>query len=412
MKVLHVIPGLAARQGGPAVTVTAACLALQRAGIQTAIFATDQVGPASSRRPERATIADLPGGAEGLDVRLVPAAMPQRFAYAPKLYKALRSEASLYDVMHIHSLYLYPTFAAFRVARKEGLPYIVSPHGALDPALRHRSRRVKAINDRMWQRRMIDGAAVIHYTTDEEAELVADLGFRTPQVVVSSGIDCSEFKTQGDAAGFRDRYLDGFDGSIILSLGRISHKKGNDILIRALPRITESDRWIRLVIAGPDDERLSPQLEALAAAEGVNDRVVFTGMLRERERLAAFAAASVWALPSKTENFGLAVIEAMAAGLPVVISHEVNLAPAVQASDAGVVCERSPHAFAVAINRLLDCERRRLEMGLRARTFAQRYDWGVVAPKFLEMYVAASDTGLRTHSAEARPRAFSGARSS
>ena len=121
-----------------------------------------------------------------------------------------------------------------------------------------------------------------------------------------------------------------------MSLGRISHKKGIDILIRALPAIAERVPDVRLVIVGPDDEGLSRQLAALADAKGIEDLVVFTGMLREDGRLAALAAASVWALPSKTENFGNSVIEAMAAGLPVVVSPAVNLAPAIQAGDAGV----------------------------------------------------------------------------
>src|SRR5207249_7876814 len=200
--------------------------------------------------------------------------------------KAVGREARLCDVMHIHGLYLYPTLAAFRVARQQGLPYVVSPRGTLDPALRHRSRRLKAINDLLWQRRMLDGAAVLHYTTSEEAALAGDLGFRAPAVVVPNGFDNAEFQVPGDAHWFRDRHLGGFSGQIVLSLGRISHKKGIDILIRALPAIAERLPDVRLVIAGPDDEGLTPQLRALARAKGVEHGVAFTGMLREGERQA------------------------------------------------------------------------------------------------------------------------------
>jgi glycosyltransferase involved in cell wall biosynthesis len=393
MRVLHVIPGIAARQGGPPATVTTSCVALQEHGVETVIFTTDLAGPASSAQPDRVEATDLPRGAEKVDIRMFPARRPLRFAYAPGLYEALRREAHRYDLMHVHGLYLYPTLAAFRAARKQALPYVVSPHGALDPALRHRSRRLKAINDLLWQRRMLDEAAILHYTTSEEAALAGDLGFRAPAAIVPNGFDCSEFQFPGDAAGFRDRHLGGFHGRVVLSLGRISHKKGIDILIRALPAIAERCPDVRLVIAGPDDEGLTSQLCALASAHGVEHRVVFTGLLRENERLAAFAAASAWALPSKTENFGNVVVEAMAAGVPVVISPEVNLASEIESAGAGLVCERTPEAFVEAIASVVDSSSHGAALGVRARELALRYDWQVVAPKLAEMYAAA--TGIR-----------------
>jgi glycosyltransferase involved in cell wall biosynthesis len=393
MRVLHVIPGLAARQGGPPATVTASCVALQEHGVETAIFTTDLARPASSAQADRVIATDLPRGAERVDVRIFPARRPLRFAYAPGLYEALRREAHRYDLMHVHGLYLYPTLAAFRVARKQAIPYVVSPHGTLDPALRHRSRRLKAINDLLWQRRMLDEAAVLHYTTSGEAALAGDLGFRAPAAIVPNGFDCSKFQLPGDAAGFRERHLGGFHGRVVLSLGRISHKKGIDILIRALPAIAERLPDVRLVVAGPDDEGLTSQLCALASAHGVEHRVVFTGMLRENERLAAFAAASAWALPSKTENFGVVVVEAMAAGVPVVISPEVNLASEIESAGAGLVCERTPEAFVEAIASVVDSSGRGAAQVVRAREFALRYDWAVVAPKLAEMYAAA--TGIR-----------------
>jgi glycosyltransferase involved in cell wall biosynthesis len=393
MRVLHVIPGLAARQGGPPATVTASCVALQEHGVETAIFTTDLAGPASSAQGDRVVPTDLPRGAEKVDVRIFPARRPLRFAYAPGLYEALRREAQRYDLMHVHGLYLYPTLAAFRAAHKQAMPYVVSPHGTLDPALRHRSRRLKAINDLLWQRRMLDEAAVLHYTTSEEAALAGDLEFRAPAAIVPNGFDCSEFQLPGDAAGFRDRHLGGFHGRVVLSLGRISHKKGIDILIRALPAIAERLPDVRLVIAGPDDEGLTSQLCALASAHGVEHRVVFTGMLRENERLAAFAAASAWALPSKTENFGNVVVEAMAAGVPVVISPEVNLASELASAHAGLVRERTPEKFAEGITSLLENNDLRSEFVARGRAFARRFDFGAVAPLLIDMYArcAAGD---------------------
>jgi glycosyltransferase involved in cell wall biosynthesis len=408
MRVLHVIPGLSARQGGPPAAVTAACLALRHHGVATSIFTTDLAGPASSARADRVVASDLPRGAEKLDVRIFPARRPLRFAYAPELYATLSREAHRYDLIHIHGLYLYPTLAAFRVARSEAKPYVVSPRGTLDPALRHRSRLLKAITDRLWQRRMLDEATVLHYTTLEEAALVRDLGFRAPAMVVPNGFDYAEFQFPGDADGFRDRHLRGFHGQIVLSLGRVSYKKGIDILIRAMPAIAARVPDVRLVIAGPDDEGLTSQLAAVASVKGVEDHVVFTGMLREDERLAALAAASVWALPSQTENFGNVVVEAMAAGVPVVISPEVNLASEIESARAGLVRERAPRGFAEAITRLLENENLRSDLVARGRVFARRFDFSAVTPLFIDMYarcagVEKSAARLRVQSGTSDP---------
>ena len=135
---------------------------------------------------------------------------------------------------------------------------------------------------------------------------------------------------------------------VVLSLGRIAAKKGLDVLIRAFAAVASRFEGARLVLAGPDDEDLRPELEALAEREGVDGRVVFPGMLHGPEKLAALAAADVWALPSHTENFGIAVMEALAAGVATVISPAVNLAGEIERAGAGLVAEATPEAFAGA----------------------------------------------------------------
>ena len=133
---------------------------------------------------------------------------------------------------------------------------------------------------------------------------------------------------------------------------------------------------MRLAIVGPDDEGLTPIARALAA-ERAASRIASCspGMLQGDEKLEALAAADVWALPSQTENFGNAVVEAMAAGLPIVISPDVNIAPDIAAACAAVVAPRTVEAFASEIGALLDDGGRRTAIGARAREFARRYDW-------------------------------------
>ena len=323
MRVLHVIPNLAARTGGPPVAVIESARALSRIGVESTIFATDMAEAASARSHSRASIDDLPDGANALDMRLFPARWPRRLAFSPALSRALADEAPRCDVVHIHSLFLFPQFAAYRAARRARVPYVVSPRGSLDPHLRRRSRAVKAIGDALWQRSMLEDAAALHATSDEEARLLDDVAPAVPRAVVPNGIRCAEFESLPPASEFRERHLAGASGPVVMFLGRLSHKKGLDVLVRAFALVRREVPDAQLAIVGPDDEGLTPALRAVAAREGVADAVTFTGMLRGRDKLAALAAAGVWALPSHTENFGIAVAEALAAGRAVVVAPGV-----------------------------------------------------------------------------------------
>jgi len=390
MRVLHVIPGLSARTGGPPVAVVESSLALQRLGVDVSIFTTDVGGTASAPGRVRAGDGDLPEGAGAIDVRMFPVRPPRRFVFSPELLRSLTERTREFDVVHIHSLFLFPQLAAYRGARRSGVPYVVSPRGALDPHLRRRGRVVKLATEVLWQRGMLARAAALHTTSAEEARWIVGVAPRVPRSIVPNGIDWARFQDLPPASEFRDACLGDSAAPVLLYLGRLSHKKGLDVLVRAFAVARRSVPDALLVIAGPDDESMQPALAALAAREGVAGSVIFTGMLRRRARLAALAAANVWALPSRGENFGIAVAEAMAAGLPVVLSPEVNIAADIAAAGAGVVCARTAEAFAAEIASLLNDRAARESLGQRARAFARRYDWDAVAPQLAEMYERAA----------------------
>jgi glycosyltransferase involved in cell wall biosynthesis len=386
MRVLHVIPSLASRTGGPAVAVAEIARVTRVAGVDTAVFATDVAHPAIARDARPVAPEELVEGWDGAGTRLFPSRRPRRLVYSPELRDAVRDEVGGYDVVHVHSLYLYPQYAAAREAARRGVPYIVSPHGALDPWLRRRGRLQKAAAELLWQRRMLSGAAALHFTSDEEARLADDVAPGVPRVVVPLGIRWSDYGALPPAEPFRARHLGGSEGPVVLTLGRLTAKKGLDVLIRSFALATRDVPDAILVIAGPDDEGLQPGLTELAEREGVAGRVVFTGMLHGEEKLAALAAADVWALPSHTENFGIAVVEALAAGRPAVISPAVNLAAEIGEAGAALVADPEPGPFSQPLAGLLGDPQRRAQLGTRAREFSRRYDWGALGPRLVEMY--------------------------
>lgn len=388
MRVLHVIPSLAARTGGPAVSVVESSVALRDAGAETTILATDMSAPASA--PHRSiTSEELPEGARELDVRLHRTRTPHRLAFAPSMWPVLRREAPAHDVVHVHSLFLWPQYAAYQQAVRHRKPFVVSPCGALDPYLRQRGRARKRVTELLWQDRMLRRAAVVHFKSSEEARQVSDMDLGSRAEVVPNGIRWQSFQGLSDDGTFRRRWLAGHAGPVILNLGRLSHKKGLDTLVQAFALVLVAHPDARLVLAGPDDEGLEPSLVSLAATLGVADRVTFTGMLDAKQKREALIAASVWALPTRGENFALAVVEALAVGVPVVVSPALNLAGDIDTADAGVVAAAEPEAFARELSRLLDDEERRQRLSAAARAFARRYDWSSVAQSMLQMYSRA-----------------------
>lgn len=385
MRVAHVIPDLARRSGGPPVFVAEAARALARAGVASTILTTDLSGPRALTRIEP---GDVVAAAAGLDVRVFAARAPRRFASSPSLARALaRIDV---DLVHVHMLHLFPTLAGGLIARRRGLPYVISPHGALDPYIRARSRLRKAVVDVVAQRRVLERAAALHVTTAEEAELLADVAPEVPRFVAPPGIDAAAFAgdKRAAAAGFRRTLLGGSADPVIVNVGRLAEKKGLDVLIDAFARLPDAPRpW--LVLVGPDEAGQRELLQRRAAALGVADRLVLPGPLYGDDKLGALAAASVWALPSRSENFGIAVIEALAAGCPTIVSPHVNLAPALAADAAARVVPLQADALAAELAALLADAPARRQLSARGVSFARRYDWAAVVAPLADGYRAA-----------------------
>lgn len=387
MRALSVLVGAATRTGGPPAFVGGAAVEQGKLGIEVRVAATDlALAPWGwAQRQRRIAPEEIHPSLAAADLRLFRARFPRRLAFSPALGAELRRTAVEFDLVHIHNLWQYPQYAAYSAARAAGRPYVVSPHGALDPYLRQQGRGRKRITGALWQRSMLERAALIHVTTDAERDLIADVAPHVPRAVVPCGLYAGEFSNPPDPDGFRDRHLGGYRGPLILFLGRITQKKGLDVLIRAFGEVRrEVD--CRLAIVGPDDEGLLPGLERLVSELRLGDHLDFTGPVYGEERLAALASADVWALSSHTENFGIAVIEAMAAGCAVVVSPGVNLAPDVATADAGVVAEAAPEAFARGLLSVLGDDHRRAALERAAPEFAARYDWAAIAPRLDEMY--------------------------
>jgi len=377
MKILHVVPTYAPawKHGGPIRSVHGLCKALAARGHQVTVFTTD-VDTEGAVPVGRAVALD------GVEVWYFPVTVPRRLYRSPRMGAALRQRIAGFDVVHLHSVFLWPTAAAARAAERAGVPYLLAPRGMLVPdLLRRRGRWRKAAWLRLVERRTLARAAGLHVTAELEAEEARKLDLPLPRVfVVPNGIDPEAAPSpDAPAAPVRDLLA---GPPFLLYLGRLSWKKGLDRLIPAMTRVPDTV----LAVAGNDEEGIRPKLEALTREAGVAGRVVFLGPVDGANKAALLHGCAALVLPSYSENFGNAVLEAMAAGRPVAVTPEVGLAGVVREERAGIVAEGDPIILGDALRALL-ADPDREAMGRRGVEAAgRRFGWAAVAAQMEAVY--------------------------
>jgi glycosyltransferase involved in cell wall biosynthesis len=391
MKILHVIANLAPRYGGPSKACWEMARAVAQLGHEVSIYTTNQDGPGELEVP-----VGQPVWQEGVEIRYFPIQAPRFWGTSLPLALGLRRKIPASDLVHIHSLYLFHDLVAGHYCRGYGIPYLMRPHGTLDPFIHRRHRGRKRLMELWFENRNIRGAAALHFTTAQEAELAEPYTFGTPGLVVPLGVGNDEFAVMPEPGSFRRRHPEIGDKPIILFFGRINFKKGLDILAQAFGVVARQRQDVHLVIAGPDNEGWGGRVRTWLEEEGVGARTTFTGMLLGPERLAVLRDASLFALPSYSENFGLAVVEAMAAGLPVIISDQVNIWQEVEAGGAGRVIPCNAAALADQILDLLEHPEAAQHMGQKGRALVQeRFQWPRVGRSLAEAYVRIIDEHRR-----------------
>ncbi len=385
MKVLHVLANVSPAAGGPAAAAEGMARAVAARGHEVTLCTTDWDDGGRFEVP-----VDRPVLRDGVAYRFFPVQRPVRFGTSWPMARALPALVAAADVVHLHSLYLFHDWAAARACRRAGTPYILRPHGSLDPYIWRRHRWRKRLVEAAFQDRVTRGAAALHFTSEDEMRLAEPYGHGVPGVVVPLGLDRSPFADLPPADAFRHRHPEVGERGIVLFFGRLDPKKGLDLLVPAFADAVRGGLDLHLVVAGPDFG-MEDRTRAWLAAEGMTGRATFTGMVTGEDKLAVLAAADLFVLPSYSENFGISVVEAMAAGLPVVVSEAVNIWREVVADGAGlaVPCERA--ALARAIAALMPDPDRRRAMGAAGRdSVARRYDWDRIAARLEEVYRAVA----------------------
>lgn len=372
MRVLHVVTCMSPECGGPPTAARGLTAALAQQGVHCEIATTR--GPTDG----------LP--VPGVKVHCFDTEFPAPFwpAYSRGMKRFLDAEAGSFDLIHAYEILSHMTWAAFRASRKNALPFVLQVAGGLGiPAL-----RLKKFRKWIYRRILLDGilnsADALQAISQGEAARIAELGYKAPTFVIPHGV-CLDEADPSARSGFLAGYpmLEG--RRVVLFLGRLHRVKGVDVLARCFATVAGRFPDAVLLVAGPDGGARG-EMRSILGEAGVLDRTVFTGMLTGDRKSAAFQCADLFVLPSYGDGFSNAVLEAMASGVPVVISDQCNF-PEVTEHGAGFVVPLDDASMCEAIGKLLSDPRLGARMGCNGRRLVQeRYTWQAAAASMVACY--------------------------
>ncbi len=387
MKVLHVVPSVSPIRGGSTVAVLETVRSLIECGVAAEIVTTNDSG---------ATLLDVPLGQkidfEGVPVTFFPRFSPRshavsEFAISLAHSRWLWQHIREYDLVEINSLFSYVCTASGWIARQRRVPYVISPHGHFAPWVIQQKRTKKQIYNRLFEQGNLDNAAAIHCTTTAEANNVKQFGIQAPTFTIPLGVTIPS-----PVANARQQLCDLYgistDVPIVLFLSRFHPKKRPDFLLEVLHQLKDQLPF-HLILAGDGEADYVQYVKAQVEQWQLCDRTTLPGFLQGDDKALALYGADLFALPSYGENFGIAVAEAMGAGLPVVITPEVEIADDVQAANAGLVVKGELRAWQIALATLLQSTDQRHQLGENGRQLScDRYNWATVGQQLKEHYTA------------------------
>ncbi len=380
MKILHVVQSLDPSWGGIAQVLPELAGGLAEAG-------------------EACRIATLRGGRfgqppdiDGVEVLGFEADGRTRLGRSGSFDRRIGELVADADVVHLHGLWTGQNRSAGAAARRAGKPYIMTPHSHMMPWAWRRSAWKKRAAGWLFEYRNLRRAACLHALAEGEAAHMRALAFNPRIEVIPNGIHTGAYEHLPPADGLIARFPELKGRRWLLFLGRIAEQKGIVPAMQACFDVAASGVDWSLVIAGPDEFGLAKMLRAAIARKGLADRVTFTGTLSRDDVRACLGRASLLLQPSLSEGLSLSILEAMTAGLPVIISPACNM-PEVADADAGRIVEPTRRHIAAALAELLGMAEPALTaMGERGRTFAaERFDWKRLIPRYRDLYRRVCD---------------------
>jgi glycosyltransferase involved in cell wall biosynthesis len=380
MRIVHAILSLDPAFGGSPMVVSRLASAQASLGHDVGVIAYS----AESARERTSSALNTVPGWDKVTLHDVGPLKGVEGVLAPRVAQRIRSMRDL-DIVHLHGAWSSSTLAGARAARRLGVAYVVCAHGMLDPWCLAQSALKKKIALGVAYRRVFNRAAFMHVLNRDERDLMAPLGLRMPTEIIPNGVFLEEFASLPPAGTFRASRPELGDAPYVLFLSRLHHKKGLDYLADAFAIVADSNERAHLVVAGPNG---GARADFERRVEPIRERVHVVGPLYGEDKLAALADAACFCLPSRQEGFSIAVTEALACGLPAVVSEACHF-PEVAESGAGEVVALEGAAIGAALIRVLSDADLRTSMGAAGKALVrERFNWPAIARRSIERYEA------------------------
>ena len=405
MKVLHVIPSVSPIRGGPSQAVLEMVRGLRAQGIEASIVTTNDDGP---------NVLDVSTSSwityQGVPVRFFSRFSPningiKEFAFSSTFTTWFRQNVEAYDLVHIHAIFSYPSTAAMAIARSRKVPYIVRPLGQLCEWSLQQSVLKKRLYLKLIERANLNHSQGLHLTSKQEKKEAAKLQLTCPSFVIPHGLDFSPTLANARQR-LRVRFNLPEDEKIVLFLSRIHPKKGLNYLIQSLARITQHP--FTFILAGSGDPAYEVEVRSLLKESGLEARTILPGFVKGETKDLLLQGADLYALTSHSENFGVAVLEALAAGLPVVVTPGVALSDEMRQHNIGYVSEFSVDAITSTLESYFVNPEAAASMAKQAQQFTlENYTWKRNANNLVQIYQAILNKRTTVPNAESNNTSYS-----
>jgi glycosyltransferase involved in cell wall biosynthesis len=379
MRILHVVQSLDPAWGGIARVLPELAAGLAAAGdsCRIATLAGGRYG--------------TPPAVPGVELSAFTAASKSRLGRSSHFDRDIAALVAEADVVHLHGLWTSQNWSAGRAARGESKPYIMTPHSMMMPWAWNRSWWKKRPIGWLFEHGNLKRAALLHALSDGEASAIRALGFNSQIETIPNGLHVDEYERLPSAEAIMERFPETRDRRWLLFLGRIHPQKGVVEALQGAFDVAASVKDWHFIVGGPDEVGLVKLLKTAAARKGLSDRVTFTGMLGRQDVLACLGRATLLLQPSRSEGLSMSILEALAAGVPVVISPACNM-PEVERADAGRIVDPHRGSIAATLKQLITMSSDALAaIGQRGRSLArERFDWPKLVPQYRKMYQNAA----------------------
>ena len=387
MKILHVIPSISADMGGPSQVALNLVKALNDLGEEAEILTTNY------------GMGDIPTGDRqeyifdetlGLSVPVwfLPYDPPnlKEFIFSKAATTWMWKNLANYDILDHHYLFSYLPTCAAAIARWKKIPYTVRTMGQLTSWALAQGKAKKQLYTTLFERKNLQKAAAVHCTANGEADDVKAFGITTPTVTLPLGVNVPD-EIPDAKQKLRQQYNLDPDTPIILFLSRLHYKKRPDLLLRSLSDLKAAGQTFFAIFAGTGEPEYTDELTKLTEYFDLKDQVIFPGLITGDDKECLLQGADIFALPSYSENFGIAVAEALVVGLPVVITRGIQISPDIEAAGGGKIIEDTQESLTEALLELLQNPEKRLAIGEKGKAFARTtYSWSAIAQQLATEY--------------------------